>query len=127
MHSVTLTNEAQARDVMAKAWQWIARRLKAGKPVRLQIADERRSLPQNAHIHPVVRRLAKQFGRPTDTEALRKLRYLLLEAWRHETGRNPNFERSLDGLRWVCVDSGTSDLDRPDCSEFIDWLIAQEA
>ena len=71
--------------------------------------------------------LAKALGRPTDVESLRQLRYLLLEQWRHETGRPPMFQRSYDGMRWVCVDKGTSDLDKPDCSEFIEFLLAQEA
>jgi hypothetical protein len=74
-----------------------------------------------------VARIAKACNRQTDTDSLRKLRYLLLEQWRHETNRSPMFERSYDGMRWVSVDSGTSDLDKPDCTEFIEWLIAQEA
>lgn len=90
-------------------------------------APKKRTLPQNAHIHPVIERLADALKRPKDEESLRKLRWLLLEQWRHETGRNPLFERSMDGMRWVSVDKGTSDLDKPDCSEFIDWLIAEEA
>lgn len=93
----------------------------------LTFSPKRRTLPQNAHIHPVIERLATALGREKDEESLRKLRWLLLEQWRHETDRNPLFERSMDGMRWVSVDKGTSDLDKPDCSEFIDWLIAQEA
>jgi hypothetical protein len=33
----------------------------------------------------------------------------------------------MDGLRWVNVDTGTSDLDKPDCSEFIEWMLSQES
>ena len=86
-----------------------------------------RTLEQNSMIHPVVEVIAKALGRPTDKESLRRLRYLLLEQWRNETERKPIFERSFDGLRWVSVDSGTSDLDKPDCSEFIEFLLATEA
>jgi hypothetical protein len=91
------------------------------------VSPPTRSLSQNSMIHPVVTTLAKALGRPTDVESLRKLRYLLLEQWRNETGRPPEFERSLDGMRWVVVNKGTSDLDKPDCSEFIEWMLAQEA
>ena len=126
MHTVTIATDSQAADILGKAAAWIKRQIGNGKRVRLTLADDRRTLPQNAHIHPVVRRLAKQLGRPADAEALRKLRYLLLEQWRAETGRGALLERSLDGLRWVDVSEGTSDLDRPDCAEFIDWLLAQE-
>jgi hypothetical protein len=55
------------------------------------------------------------------------LRYLLLEQWRNETGKPPMFQRSYDGQRWVAVDKGTSDLDKPDCREFIEFLLATEA
>lgn len=127
MHAITLVNEAQAREVMVSAWAWVKSRVSAGKKVRLQLKEERRTLPQNDAIHPAVRRIAKASGRPADEGSLKVLRLLLLEAWRHETRRAPAYERSLDGMRIVCVDGGTSDLDKPDCSEFIDWLAAFEA
>ena len=126
-HTATLHTWPQAAAIIERASEWIRRRVEAGKPVRLTLAEQRRTLPQNSMVHPVVAVIAKKLGRPTDREALRKLRYLLLEQWRFETGRAPMFERSFDGLRWVAVDSGTSDLDKPDCSEFLDWLVAQEA
>ena len=127
MHTVTIATTSQAAEIIEKAAAWIRRRVEAGKRVRLTLADEKRTLPQNAHIHPVVRQIARQIGRPTDDDSLCKLRYLLLEQWRHETGRNPLFERSIDGLRWVNIAAGTSDLDRGDCAEFLDWLIAESA
>jgi hypothetical protein len=99
----------------------------AGQRLRLSVAEEKRTPPQNSLIHPVIREIAVEADRPTDEESLRVLRYLLLEQWRSETRRAPLFERSLDGLRWVDVNRGTSDLDKPDCSEFIDWLHAWRA
>jgi len=94
---------------------------------RVKLEPPKRTLDQNALIHPVIGKLAQTLVRPTDVESLRQLRYLLLEQWRHETGRPPMFQRSFDGQRWVSVDKGTSDLDKPDCSEFIEWLLATEA
>ncbi len=85
-----------------------------------------RSLEQNSMIHPVILNLAKILQRKTDQESLRQLRYLLLEQWTHETGRKPMFERSYDGARWVCINKGTSDLEKSDCTEFIEWLLFQE-
>lgn len=99
----------------------------APKGWRIRLDPPKRSLDQNSLIHPVIGKLARTLGRPTDVESLRQLRYLLLEQWRHETNRKPMFERSYDGQRWVCVDKGTSDLDKPDCSEFIEFLLATEA
>ena len=91
---------------------------------RVKVEPPKRSLEMNSAIHPLIREIANDAGRPTDEESLRVLRYLLLEAWRNETRRPPMFERSLDGMRLVDVSRGTSELDKPDCSEFIDWLQA---
>ena len=126
-HTITLHTLAQASTVIEKAAEWIKRRVSDGKPVRLTLDEGKRTLPQNAHIHPLVKELAIRLGRPTDAESLRRLRYLLLEQWRHETGQTPIFERSIDGLRWVSTDKGTSDLDKPDASSFIEWMMAQAA
>mgnify|MGYP003438957075 FL=1 len=91
---------------------------------RVTVGPPKRTPAQNDHIHPLIREIANDAGRPTDEESLRVLRYLLLEAWRNETRRPPMFERSLDGMRLVDVSRGTSELDRPDCSEFLEWLQA---
>lgn len=94
---------------------------------RVKFEPPKRTLDQNSLIHPTVLTIARAIGRRTDVESLRQLRYLLLEQWRFETNRRPIYERSFDGARWVCVDSGTSDLDKADCSEFIEFLTAKEA
>lgn len=94
---------------------------------RVKVEPPKRTLEQNSAIHPIVREIATAAGRQTDEESLRVLRYLLLEAWRNETRRPPLFERSLDGMRLVDVSRGTSELDKPDCSEFIEFLQAWKA
>jgi hypothetical protein len=126
-HTATLTNTAQAADWLQRLTTWAHANLQRGKPVTIVAKEQKRTLPQNSKLHPTIGEIARKLGRKTDTESLRVLRYLLLEQWRFETGRAPAFERSMDGLRWVSVNAGTSDLDKPDCSEFIEWLIAQEA
>lgn len=126
-HSTILYSPKQGHDVITSLWAWLKPRLIDGKRVTLTVAEDQRSVPQNALIHPVIRRIAKVAGKPTDEASLQTLRYLLLEQWRHETERRPMFERSIDGQRWVNVDGGTSDLDKPDCTEFIEWLLAFEA
>lgn len=126
-HTATLHNWQQASDVLAKAAAWIKRRTEAGKPVKITLEEERRTKAQNDHIHPVVRRIAVAAGRPTSDEALDELRWLLVEQWRHETSRGGRWVKSLDGLRMIDVSNRTSKLDKPDGSEFLDWLIAWEA
>ena len=126
-HTATFSSWAEAHGWIQRLAEWAKANTLQGRQVTITAKQVKRTLPQNAHVHAAVTGIAKALGRPTDTESLRKLRYLLLEQWRHETGRAPSFERSNDGLRWVCVDKGTSDLDKPDCSEFIEWLLATEA
>ena len=93
----------------------------------LSLMKEQRTSPQNRHIHPLVAEIATKAGRPTDKDSLDVLRWLLVEAWRHETGKPERWERSLDGKRVVNVSNRTSKMDRADGSEFLDWLIAFEA
>jgi hypothetical protein len=122
-----LHNAQQAHACITAMYQTLKPWLVAGHKFHLKVTQEKRSTPQNSKIHPVVREIAEAAKRPTDDESLRVLRYLLLEKWRYDTGRRPMFERSLDGMRMVNVDSGTSDLDKPDCSEFIEFLLAWQA
>jgi hypothetical protein len=123
MHRITLTGPESLEHV-DKMRSWLRPRLQAGERFTLSIEAEKRSVPQNSLIHPLIREIATDSDRPRDEESLRVLRYLLLEQWRSETRRQPMFERSLDGMRLVDVSRGTSELDKPDCSEFIEWLYA---
>jgi hypothetical protein len=126
MHRITLVGPESLEHV-DKMRSWLRPRLQAGERFTLSIEAERRSVPQNSLIHPLIREIATDSDRPRDEESLRVLRYLLLEQWRSETRRQPMFERSLDGMRLVDVSRGTSELDKPDCSEFIEWLYAWRA
>jgi hypothetical protein len=126
-HTISLHTWQQASDVLAKAAEWIKRRTEAGKPVKLTLEEERRTNPQNRLIHVTVARIAATAGRPTDTQALDELRWLLVEQWRSETKRPGKWVKSLDGLRMVDVSNRTSKLDKADGSEFLEWLLAWEA
>jgi hypothetical protein len=126
-YNVCITSLPQARDVLARLGDWVARRVGDGQPVHLTVSQEKRTPAQNRHIHPVVGRLAVILGRPVDKASLDELRWLLKEQWRTETKRPAKYVRSLDGLRMVDVSNRTSDLDKSDASEFIDWMLAQEA
>lgn len=122
-HSITLYSAQQGHETLAKVWAWAKPRLIAGRKVRLSVAEEKRSLPQNDHIQRKVRDICAQVGRKDhDT-----VRALLVEQWRHETQRPQQFVPSMDGLRMVDVSNRSSALDKPDASEFLEWLIAWEA
>ena len=124
MSGIVLYNAQQAHVALASLWQQLKPMLLQGRQYRLECKEAKRTLPQNALIHPTIKQIAEAAGRPVDVESLRVLRYLMLEQWRADTNRPAMFERSLDGMRFVDVRKGTSDLDKPDCSEFIEWLYA---
>ncbi len=126
-HTATLHTWPQASEVLARAAAWIKSRTEAGKPVKITLEVERRTSPQNRLIHATVARIAETVGRPTDSQSLDELRWLLVEQWRSETKRPGKWVKSLDGLRMVDVSNRTSKLDKADGSEFLDWLLAWEA
>lgn len=122
-HTTTLTTHQQASQVLASAGEWIAKRLSAGRRVRLTLAEEKRTPPQNDAIQALVRSIGKQAGYADHD----RLRALLCEQWRHETKRPAAYAPSLDGLRMVDISNRTSALDVADAAEFLAWLEAWEA
>jgi ribosomal protein L30/L7E len=126
-HYAVLHDPQQGYQCLLRTWELVKPWLVSGHKLELRISPPKRTLDQNALIHPLVGKIARAANRATDEESLRVLRWLFVEQWRSETGRPPLYEKSLDGLRLVNVTSGTSELDKPDCSEFIDWLYAWAA
>ncbi len=122
-HTTTLYSAAQGHQTLAQVWAWAKPKLLQGTKLRLSIGEEKRSLPQNDHIQKLVRNIGAKIGRRDHD----KLRLLLCEQWRTETKRPAMFMPSLDGLRMVDVSNSTSNLDKGDGSEFIEWLIAENA
>lgn len=122
-HSVLITDLAQAQQIFEKALLWVNARVKRGDPVRLTLSGPTRSSPQNTAIQGLIRNIGKAL---IDTDHDR-LRMLLCEQWRYETGRPGEIVKSFDGLRNVDISNRTSSRDKADASEFIDWLAAKEA
>ncbi|HMM52962.1 MAG TPA: recombination protein NinB [Burkholderiaceae bacterium] len=120
MHTITLRDAQQARQVFERAWSWVKARTMSGQPVVLSLADAKRTLPQNDMIHPIVRQIARALDRKDEDV----VRALLVEQWRHDTKRAQQYAPSIDGLRMIDVSNRTSALDKSDCGEFLDWLQA---
>lgn len=122
-HTTTLYNPAQAHEIIVKLERWAKPRLIAGHRLRLSVGEEPRSLPQNDHIQKLTRNIGLKIGNQDHDQ----LRMLLVEQWRHETGRKPVHCASFDGQRLVDTGNRSSSLDRSEGSEFIEWLIATDA
>ena len=128
MHTVTIATTSQAAEIIEKAAAWIRRRVESGKRVRLTLADEKRTLSQNDHVQKIARIIAAQIGRDvSDDEDFRVFRRLLVAAWIKDTNKKRKYAISLDGEDMIDVTPGSSELDKPDCSEFLVWLIAESA
>jgi hypothetical protein len=122
-HSTVLHNAQQGHETIERLWMWAKPRLIAGRKLVLSVGEQKRSKPQNDHIHPLVRAIGKAMQYPNED----RLRLLLVEQWRAETGRGKQFVPSIDGARMIDVSNSTKELDKPDAAEFIDWLHAQAA
>jgi hypothetical protein len=122
-HAITLFNAQQGHEVISSLWTWLKPRLLQGRSVTLSVAEEKRTLPQNDKLQKLVR----EIGKAIDYKDHDLLRVLLCEKWRHETSRPAQYVRSLDGLRMVDVSNRTSNKDKGDMSEFIEWLESELA
>lgn len=59
-HSATLHNWPQADDILRKAAAWIRRRVEDGKPVRLTLEEQRRTIPQNKRMWAMLSDVSRQ-------------------------------------------------------------------
>lgn len=122
-HTATLFNPQQAHEVITSLWVWAKPRLIAGHKMTLTLKEQPRTLPQNDHIQRLVRSIGVKIGNKDHD----RLRMLLVEQWRHETGRKPQHCASFDGLRMIDVGNSTSAMDKAEGSEFIEWLLATDS
>lgn len=124
-HTITLVNVEQAHQAISNAWQGLIKPVvSAGKRLTVSIKEEKRSLPQNDALQAIVRSIGAKINYQGSHD---KLRRLLREQFNAETGRPPQYEPSWDGKRMLDVSMFTSEAEKPDCSEFIEWLKATEA
>lgn len=113
-------------DQIHIAQQWVARMANRGLPagpVAVRLGRERRTLDQNAHIHPVVRAIQHHMeanGAPKRHESWWRY-YLLAKFGGQDITPDP------DGSgQFVIINRtvGTSDLRKGEAAEFIEWLYA---
>lgn len=116
----------KSADQIPRVQQWVgtmAEKGLPGGPVAVRLGRERRTLDQNAHVHPIVRAIKRHMeahGAPKRKESW--WRYYLL-------GKYSGTEMTPDpagGRGYVVINHtvGTSDLRKDEAAEFIDWLYA---
>lgn len=122
--AVTLFDVRGGYEAISALWQQaIKPRLAQGHKLTVSVTEPKRTLPQNEAIQGLVRSIGKKIAR----EDHDVLRCLLMEQFNHETSRPPQHVSSWDGKRLVDVSNRSSALEKPEGSDFIEWLKATEA
>ena len=120
-----VTRTIRSEDQIGPALWWVGEMCRKGLPagdVLLVLTRPKRTLPQNDHIHPVCRQIAKHMqahGAPARSEAW--WRYYLLGKWQ---GQEVLPDPMGDGYIVMAKVGGTSDLTKAQAGEFLEWLYA---
>ena len=122
---ITLHNPQQAHQVLSKIWEKAKPYLLAGNKLELTVEREKRSLPQNAHIHAVIADIAKQakhLGSKWDADDWKRL---LLDLFSREHGYSyGKIIPALDGNGICQLGFQSRKLTKEQASEFLEWLYA---
>jgi len=122
---VTLYDPQQAATVMKSLWPKVKDALQAGKKMRLEIKQARRSTEQNDMFHSIINMITKKMAQAGSKWDADDWKRLLIDQWAHETGRKiGKVLPSLDGERVVQLGLQSHKFTIEESSEFIDWLIA---
>jgi NinB protein len=127
MHTTTLTNAQQARETLARLFQWARPRLMSGARLTLSVGEEKRSNPQNAKLHSLIGEIAAQkewAGQRWEAEVWKRL---LTAAWMRANGQQVTVVPSLDGMGVDVVFARTSKLSRAECSDLLEYVQAWAA
>ncbi len=127
MHTITLTSQQQAAQIIARLSAWMKPRLLQGQRLRLSIGEETRSLSQNAKLHALIDEIARQCewaGRKWDAETWKRL---LVASWMRANGQQLLVVPALDGAGVDVVFARTSKLSKAECSELLEYVQAWAA
>jgi len=118
-----LYNAKQGHQVLTEVWPKIKESLLAGKKMRLEVKQARRSTEQNDMFHALIANIAKAMatvGSKWDADDWKRL---LIDQWAHETGRRiGKIAPSLDNERVVQLGLQSHKFTVEESSEFILWL-----
>lgn len=126
-HTITLHNQQQATQILARLADWMKPRLIAGARLQLSIEEERRNLAQNAKLHALIGEIARQLewaGQRWDAEVWKRL---LTAAWLRANGERVLVVPALDGAGVDVVFRPTSKLTKAECSDLLEFVQAWAA
>lgn len=116
----------QAYEILAQTvWPMVKESLAGGnRRLVLEVKDETRSLAENAMLHALLTAISRQMewaGKKRDVETWKRL---TTAAWLRARGEHVEMLPALDGHGVDVVFRRTSQLDRGECAELIEWVLA---
>ena len=97
-----LYSAQQGHQVLNEVWPKIKESLLAGKKMRLEVKQARRSTDQNDMFHALIANISKAMATAGSKWTPDDWKRLLIDQWAHETGRKiGKVAPSLDGERVV--------------------------
>jgi hypothetical protein len=119
-----LYEEKQAHATMLAVWNIVKETLYSGKKVILEIKEETRTNEQNALMHTLIARIAKQAEHAGSKWEPEDWKRLLLAMWSKDMGR---IVPSLDGEGVVQLGLQSRSLTKAEGAEFIEFIYAWAA
>lgn len=122
--TVTLHNVQQARQELERLWAWCKAMLMAEHRLTVEARKERRSSQENRLLHAMLNHIAatqEWAGKKHDAEVWKRL---LTAAWCRARGEAIQILPALDGCGVDIVFRRTSELDRAECAELIEFIFA---
>jgi hypothetical protein len=118
-----LYSAQQGHQVLNEVWPKIKESLLAGKKMRLEVKQARRSTEQNDMFHALIANISKAMATAGSKWTPDDWKRLLIDQWAHETGRKiGKVAPSLDGERVVQLGLQSHKFTVEESSEFITWL-----
>jgi hypothetical protein len=122
---IHLNTPDQATVLMKEIWPKVKEGLQAGRRMRLEIKQARRSSDQNDMFHWLIHKIAGEMKKVGSKWTADDWKRLLIDQWAHETNRKlGKVAPSLDGERVVQLGMQSHKFTVEEGSEFIEWLLA---
>ena len=122
-----LREPAQAHASLQEAWIALKPYIMAGHRFELTIETERRSSEQNAKLHAMLSEISRSIewaGKKREPEVWKRL---LTAAWLRARGESVEILPALDGHGVDVVFRRTSELNKTECAELIEFVQAWAA
>lgn len=115
-HSITIHNAQELGAVLSSFSRWARAKLTAGRRVSLKVAEEKRTLPQNARMWVMLSEVSRQvqwYGEKLDPAD-----------WKELFSASLKKQRAVPGLEggFVVLGARTSEMDKEELSDLMELI-----